>query len=280
MPLQAGTVTTPLPDEVGMLYDALIDSASVTMGKNLHFGYWESPDSDLSFDEATDLLTDLLTERLRVGPDSRLLDVGCGVGTPGVRIARLSGAEVTGISVSKEQVERANALARSQSSACRAEFQQANAMELPFPDASFDAVLALESMIHMPDRGQVLREIHRVLRPGGRLALTDFHERTPLPPAHRAVVDVMLKDLMSTMVQVDDYPRLLRTAGFQFTEMRDISEETLRRTFLTLTERAAEMPTEVLDKLDWKSDPKDMIDITGFGYLLVVAERPRADDRS
>ncbi|KMS68796.1 hypothetical protein ACH49_26905 [Streptomyces leeuwenhoekii] len=272
---QDGNVT-PIPDEVGLLYDAVVDSAAVTMGKNLHFGYWEPSDSELSFDEATDRLTDLLTERLRIGPGSRLLDIGCGVGTPGVRIARLSGAEVTGISVSEEQVKRANALARSQSSACRAEFHQANAMELPFPDASFDAAVALESMIHMPDRGQVLREIRRVLRPGGRIVLTDFHERTPLSPAHRAVVNQLLQDIMCTMVQVDDYLRLLRAAGFQFKEMVDISEETVRRTFMALAERAAHMPTEVLSKLGWKSNPADMIDISGFGYLLVVAERPMA----
>ncbi|MGB6161784.1 MAG: class I SAM-dependent methyltransferase [Pseudonocardiaceae bacterium] len=62
-------------------------------------------------------------------------------------------------------------------------------MELPFPAQSFDAAIALESIPHMPDRGQVLAQIYRVLRPGGRLVLTDFFERAPIPTAKQPSLD-------------------------------------------------------------------------------------------
>ena len=57
------------------------------------------------------------------------------------------------------------------------DFQLVNAMDMPFADETFDAVWALESLFHMPDRLQVLGEIARVLRPGGRLVLTDVTKR-------------------------------------------------------------------------------------------------------
>ncbi|MBV9163757.1 MAG: methyltransferase domain-containing protein [Pseudonocardiales bacterium] len=79
-----------------------------------------------------------------------------------------------GISVSREQIAVANSLAESVGLAERVVFQQENAMEMLFPAQSFDAAIALESIPHMPDRGQVLTQICRSLRPGDRPVLTDF----------------------------------------------------------------------------------------------------------
>jgi cyclopropane fatty-acyl-phospholipid synthase-like methyltransferase len=111
----------------------------VPPGNNLHVGYWDNPDSEVPFDEAADRLTDVMTEKLKIGAGSHVLDVGCGIGGPGVRIAQLIGARVTGISVSQEQIRLANSLAESAGVAERVVFQQANVMELPFPAQSFDA---------------------------------------------------------------------------------------------------------------------------------------------
>jgi O-methyltransferase StaMB len=92
-------------------------------------------------------------------PESRAADVGQPRllnKDPGVRIARLTDARVTGISVSREQIKIANSFAESTGLAQRVVFQCANAMEPPFPAQSFDAAIALESIVHMPDCGQVL----------------------------------------------------------------------------------------------------------------------------
>ncbi|MYW00625.1 methyltransferase domain-containing protein [Streptomyces sp. SID3343] len=143
---QATASTVPVAEEVGQLYDRMTGLAvdflgdDARCGYNAHLGYWDTPESELTYDEATDRLTDITTERLRIGAGSRLLDVGCGVGAPAARIARRTGAHVTGISVSREQIARADVLAREASLGDRLDFRLANAMELPFADASFDAV--------------------------------------------------------------------------------------------------------------------------------------------
>src|SRR5205807_9603242 len=129
-----------------------------------------------SVEEATDHFTDQLMERLRLQPGDRLLDLGCGIGTPALRIAARTGASVVGVTINPHHVEIATEHARAAGMADRVSFRHANAMDLPFGDSSFDAVLAFESIVHM-DRPTVLREVERVLVRGGRLALTDF---TPL----------------------------------------------------------------------------------------------------
>ncbi|MFD5085204.1 methyltransferase domain-containing protein [Kitasatospora sp. NPDC058201] len=267
----------PDPAEVGRLYDRYTDLGSATLGESLHFGYWDSPDSLVPLAEATDRLTDLMTDRLNIGHGSRVLDLGCGTGAPGNRIALRTGAQVTGISVSGRQVERANALADRLGLADRARFEHADATDLPFAEASFDAVIALESIIHMPDRAHVLGQVARVLRPGGRLVLTDFFEREPIPENGRAAVDRYLREFLMTMIQAEDYPPMLRRAGFRFEELTDISEPTLRRTFVELSERISGAATDLSaahgPELVDRFNPRDMIDVAGFGHLLVVATR-------
>lgn len=267
-----------VPDEIGQHYDHVATLGPPPPNYNLHMGYWDDLDNEVPFGEASDRLTDIMTERLKIGAGSHVLDVGCGVGGPGVRIARLTGARVTGISISQKQVRLANSLAESAGLAERAVFHEANAMELPFPAQSFDAAIALESIIHMPDRGQVLTQISRALRPGGRLVLTDFFERAPIPADKQPKVDRFLNVTMTTMTQAEAYPPLLRQAGLWFEEIQDISEQTLPKSIIIWlspqTDQALQdTMAELREVVDDRFDPTD-IAIPEFGHLMVVAKRP------
>lgn len=271
---QKKSTLVPIPDEVGRLYDRFTSPSLMPSGNNLHVGYWDNPDSEVPLGEATDRLTDVMTKKLKIGAGSRVLDVGCGIGGPGVRIAQLTGARVTGISVSQEQIRLANSLAESAGVAERVVFQRANAMELPFPAQSFDAAIALESFFHMPDRGQVLAQICRSLRPGGRLVLTDSFERTSIPVAKKPTVDRFFNST-STMVQAEDYPPLLRHAGLWFEEILDISEQTLRNSYIWWSRWTKRQNLDQGDEMAAdRLDVEDLIDIPELGYLMVVAKRP------
>ncbi|KOV67638.1 SAM-dependent methyltransferase [Streptomyces sp. MMG1121] len=274
--------TPPVPGAVGKLYDQLTLNAMKegTFNTNVHIGYWDTPDSEASIEEAMDRLTDVFIEHMKVDQASHVLDLGCGVGGPGLRVVAHTGARVTGISISEEQIKTANRLAAEAGMADRAVFQHGDAMKLPFPDRSFDAVMALESLCHMPDRQQALGEISRVLVPGGRLVLTDVFDRAPRGQARHPGVDKFCRDLMATMADLDDYVALLHRCGLRPRAVLDVTEQTTLRTGLELLKTASldERPEAMVESnfafADDAFHPSDLAGVDSFGCLLVTAERP------
>lgn len=111
---------------------------------------------------------------LELGPAARLLDVGCGSGGPALHLARLTGCEVVGVDLYEEAVADGNRAAREAGLETRASFVQADASRaLPFDDVSFDAILCVDAINHLPRRDDILGDWARLLRPGGRLVFTD-----------------------------------------------------------------------------------------------------------
>lgn len=116
------------------------------------------------------MATKHVLDRLGAGPGMRLLDVGCGIG--GVsRMAAMAGAEVTGIDLTPEFVEAANALTSLVGLADRAKFLTSPGESLPLDDASVDAAVMVHVGMNIPDKQAVFEEVRRVLTPGGRFAL-------------------------------------------------------------------------------------------------------------
>ena len=104
----------------------------------------------------------------------RVLDVGCGGGLDALvaAIAVQPGGDVVGVDMTPEMIERANE-AKAMLPDAHARFELANAERLPFPDASFDVALSNGCLNLSPRKRELLAEVRRVLRPGGRLALCD-----------------------------------------------------------------------------------------------------------
>jgi SAM-dependent methyltransferase len=112
--------------------------------------------------------------RLAPAPSAHVLEVGSGSGGPAVYLARHAGCRVTGVDVNAHGVANAEALAREAGLDGRVGFQALDASRpLPFADGAFDAVVSNDAMCHIADRGAVLRDWCRVLRPGGRMLFTD-----------------------------------------------------------------------------------------------------------
>jgi SAM-dependent methyltransferase len=111
------------------------------------------------------------------------LDVGCGEGSNTRRLARL-GARMHAIDIAPTFVRHARAL--EEVDALRIVFQVGDAMDLPYADGSFDFVTSFMALMDMPDQARVLREIHRVLGPGGFLQFSILHPC--FVPAYRKVL--------------------------------------------------------------------------------------------
>lgn len=126
----------------------------------MSFAYRSGLDAD--DDEYGDWLAEL-AEGLPAHAD--VLDLGCGCGVPVARWLVANGCAVTGVDLSAVQIERACTLVPG------ARFLHADMSEVRFPAASFDAVVALYSLIHVPltEQRELLTRIHTWLRPGGRL---------------------------------------------------------------------------------------------------------------
>lgn len=112
-------------------------------------------------------------ELIDLGPSDHLLDIAAGAGDSALLAARERGTRVTGLDYSVTAVDGAIAAAAEQGLADRVDFIHGDAESLPFPDASFDALLCECSLCTFPDKATAVTEMRRVLRPGGRAAIAD-----------------------------------------------------------------------------------------------------------
>ncbi len=112
--------------------------------------------------------------RLNLSAGKTLLDVACGSGGPVLRIAERTGCAVVGVDVHEHAITTAKSLAAQRSLSERAKFQVVDATaQLPFPDGTFDAILCIDAINHLPNRPRVLADWARLLKPGGRLLFTN-----------------------------------------------------------------------------------------------------------
>ena len=109
--------------------------------------------------------------RLNLQPDERVLDVACGTGNLAIPAAR-SGAQVTGLDIAPNLVEQAQAWARTEGLAIR--FEEGNAEQMSYADASFDTVVTMFGAMFAPRPDATAAELVRVCRPGGRIVMANW----------------------------------------------------------------------------------------------------------
>jgi 27-O-demethylrifamycin SV methyltransferase len=159
-------------------YEKITDIWKEFMGDNFHFGYFESEDIDLS--QAAEMMIEKLLEPCDLSEESRILDVGCGIGGPALYIHERHHCAIDGISTSERGVRIANQ-ASEDKGYNRVRFEVADGMDNGFPDNTFDLVWIMEASHPIPDKKALFGECYRVLKKGGMLAMCDLVQAKILP---------------------------------------------------------------------------------------------------
>jgi cyclopropane fatty-acyl-phospholipid synthase-like methyltransferase len=211
----------------GAYFDLVTDDSRRFYGDNFHFGYFPRGDETLS--EAHDAHTDLVAALAELGEGQRVLDIGCGLGAPGVRMAQRHGCEVTGINISREQVRQGREMIAEQGMAGRVAIEHGDARRLPFAEASFDAIVCVEVAgdicVTEADKHTLLDEMFRVLKPGGLVGFSDLALHSPPSRADRKVLRSVFYDNGSNLVA--DWPATFSQQGFTVSADRCILAETM-----------------------------------------------------
>jgi SAM-dependent methyltransferase len=154
---------------------------------------------------------------------SRVLDVGSGIGGPARYLAESLGCKVVGIDLTAEYCRLAEALTARAGLAGNVEFRAANALDLPFGDGEFDRVWTQHVAMNIADRPRLYREMARVLKPGGKLALYDavaIAGAEPLFPVPWA-----RDPSTSFLLDADATRAVLESSGFTVRVWRDVTAE-------------------------------------------------------
>ncbi|MCC3407552.1 MAG: methyltransferase domain-containing protein [Microcoleus sp. PH2017_10_PVI_O_A] len=247
-------MTSTLYQQIQQLYDASSGLWEQVWGEHMHHGYY-GPDGNLKKERRQaqiDLIEELLgwarvpTEQALSEP-YRILDVGCGIGGSTLYLTEKFGSiaqnnlksdggvepdfsrsgqpnqagdrvTATGITLSPVQANRAKERAKIAGLESNVNFLVADALNMPFPDESFDLVWSLESGEHMPDKIKFLQECCRVLKPGGTLILATWCHR-PLGETAGELTDAERRELaeiyrvyaLPYVISLPEYEEIVRS---------------------------------------------------------------------
>jgi cyclopropane fatty-acyl-phospholipid synthase-like methyltransferase len=162
-------------------------------------------------------------DQLALGPTSRVLDIGSGVGGPARYLAHTIGCRVTALELQPKLNAIAADLTQRSGLSERITHVLGDALAYPFADAEFDAVVSLLAILHIPHRPRLLERLARALRSGGGCYVEDLCARAPFSPDD-------LRDLREivfgvSVTSIEDYVKDMRAAGFVDVAATDLTSD-------------------------------------------------------
>ncbi len=162
-------------------------------------------------------LTDWGLQHLAIEERFRILDVGCGGGRTIQKLSAIaSEGRVYGVDLSAESVAMSRRVNARAIAAGQVEIRRASVANLPFPEGRFDLVTAVETHYYWPDQAAGVREILRVLKPGGALCIIAETYRSG---GHSRLGELAMKPLRVSILSVDEHRELLVAAGYAEVEL-------------------------------------------------------------
>ena len=159
---------------------------------------------------------------LEIDDSKNVLEVGSGSGGPALFLAKETGCRLTGVDVNEFGTKNANELTKERGLSERAEFKLIDASKpLPIDDGTFDVVFSNDVMCHVPERQNVLKEWHRVLKPGGQILFTDALVITGIV-SHEEIAKRSSIGLYFYLPPGEN-ERMIKEAGFEIVTVEDLT---------------------------------------------------------
>ena len=220
----------------------------------LHFGY-EQP-GERKHDASLLALNHVMAEHVRLRRGEHVLDAGCGVGGTSMWLAEEYDAEVIGVNLVEDHIERARRYGRERHLGAQVRFEVADYTATGLDESSFDVAWAQESACHAPDKKAFTSEMARVLRPGGRIVMAEYvvaADRSA-DPDDDAIADWELGWEMTLATQAV-WREALEATGFVDVEFDDITPR-MRRSLQRLDRMCRRLRpiANVLHRLSIRSD--------------------------
>jgi ubiquinone/menaquinone biosynthesis C-methylase UbiE len=214
-------------------------------------------------------------KRVSITEESRVLDVGCGIGGPARYLAHRFGCRVDGIDLTPELIETGRVLTERCKLGDRVALQVGNALELPYPDQTFDVVWCQNVTMNIADKAGLLASVYRVLKRGGLYTATKYSVGPggdiilPVPWAHDASINFLESaDVMRTQYHM---------AGFRILEWMNYSNKAIEH-----YERMLSAPPKLSGRLIFGDDAPERQRnsqrnlIAGrIIFWMITAERPK-----
>jgi ubiquinone/menaquinone biosynthesis C-methylase UbiE len=234
-----------------------------------------------SFHPGGTKLTQQLATATLVSPNSRVLDVACGSGTSARLVAANFGATVTGCDYSTINIQRAKQASHAVGLDHKTQFVIADAGQLPFAAESFDIALCECSLCLFEDMDTTLQGIHGVLKPGGRIGISDFFLNEPVPDSLDGLLGRVL--CVAAAKSANGYREALSRAGFEYIRIRTVNwalADMIQRVrhrlkFLATTNATTStgLPADFGDPVPTLTDLENFIASGGAGYFIATARR-------
>jgi tocopherol O-methyltransferase len=243
----------------------------------LHYCFWDSHTH--THDEALNNQFKQVIEKSNIKKNIKVLDAGCGVGGGAIYIARHTGARVTGITISPDQVTEARDNAKQADVDQLTEFLLADYTKMPFTDQSFDVVFAVESACYAYPKELFLKEAHRVLKAGGTLVISDGYTiRKPKSEEEKKIIlhfcaGWRLKELIG----VERMTQAIKSCGFSRIASVDKTPEVqpslLRMKWLIMLAKPLLWLGIIRDNVQSMQASIDGVERGLMGYYLHVARK-------
>ena len=229
------------PETVASHYNDLDPFYREIWGLHVHHGYWQTGEE--SSEEATIALIEHLFQGLNLNAKSQICDIGCGYGETSRYLAKKYGSDVTGLSVSREQLEIAKSLGENPS----VHLLHRDWMKNDLPSDFFDLAFSIESSEHMPDLRKFFQEAYRVLRPGGSLRICAWlSKKNPNDWEMKHLLKPICEEGRLRLCSVSEYKQLMSETGFSDYHYEDITDQ-VKKTWTLCIQRCA---------LKFLTDPK------------------------